>query len=76
MTPQAIRDAVAAGDYAAASALFGQYARSLPLDHNALAELGELAQWTGIVVLCAKAHAEDQARTLRAEVQIARAYTR
>jgi hypothetical protein len=76
MTPQAIRDAVAAGDYPAAAALFDQYVRSLPIEEASLAELGELTRWTRLTVLCANAHAQEEANRLRAELQVAAAYGR
>lgn len=76
MSPQAIRDAVAAGDYSGAATLFDEYARSLPLDEVSLAELEELLNWTRTTVLCSKAHAQDQVRRLEAELHIAAAYGR
>jgi hypothetical protein len=76
VTSEAIRRAVAAGDYVTAATLFDQFARSLPPDESSLAELGDLAQWTRLTVLCAKAHAEDEARSLQAGLRVAAAYAR
>jgi hypothetical protein len=72
MTADAVRQAVASGDYTAAAALFDAYARSRP----PLAELRELARWTRITVLCAKAHEEDRIRRMQAEIQVLAAYGR
>jgi hypothetical protein len=76
LSAQSVRDAVAAGDYSAAAALFDQYARSLPVNEASLAELGELANWTRLTVLCAKAHSQEQASRLQAELQVVSAYGR
>jgi hypothetical protein len=76
MTSDLVREAVAAGDYSGAAALFHQYARSLPLDGDSLADLTDLVNWTRATVRCAQAHREEELRQLRAGIQVAAAYAR
>lgn len=76
MSTHDIRDAVARGDYAAASVRLGEYARSLEANEESLRELAALLEWTRVTILCAKAHAEDRLGAMWAEVQALAAYRR
>ena len=73
---EAIRGAVAAGDYARAAELFDGYARVLPLSESALTEIAQLLLWTRNTVLCARAHAEERLRLAHAEFHALSAYGR
>jgi len=76
MTADDIREAVAAGDYAAASAGFQAYANTLPPTAEALAELADLVQWTTETVACARAHEQARIQEFRDEAHAAAAYSR
>ena len=63
--PQRIRDAVAAGEFAKARRLWEEYGDTFradrergPLPLSRLAEARELAEWTRMAALCARAHAQ------------------
>ena len=76
MSKNAIRNAVAAGDYARATELFDAYARSLPVDQDGLRELAALLDAVRASVLQERAHAQARLQTLRNEINVAAAYVR
>ena len=76
MSPDSIRDAVASGEYAKAARFFDEYARALPTNQAALDELEQLARWTRLTVLCARAHGQARVQALRDELKVIDAYGR
>jgi hypothetical protein len=76
VSPDAIRDAVASGEYAKAARLFDEYARALPTNRAALDELQQLLGWTRLTVLCARAHGYARVQALRDELNVIDAYGR
>jgi len=69
--PRQIRQAVAAGSFEEAQLLWKQYAEKIraefqlgPVPESRLTEARELAEWTRIAVLCARAHAHDRLKQI------------
>jgi hypothetical protein len=76
MTADDIREAVAAGDYAGASAWFEAYAKTLPPTAEALAALANLLHWTTETAACARAQAQARIQEYRDDAHAAAAYSR
>lgn len=65
--PQQIRAAVASGEFSKARLLWEQYGKEFhadvlrgPIPQSRLTEARELAEWTRMAALCARAHAQDR----------------
>ena len=65
--PERIRQAVASGEFPKARLLWEEYGESFrtdrlrgPLPLSRLAEARELAEWTRMAALCARAHIQDR----------------
>lgn len=78
-----IRDAVSAGEFDKASALWETYVaqvadqiRGGACSEARLAELRDLIDWTRGVVTCARAHAQRRMNTKRMELHAATVYAR
>jgi hypothetical protein len=65
--PQRIRDAVASGEFTKAKLLWEEYGETFradrqrgPLSLGRVVEARELAEWTRMAALCARAHIQDR----------------
>jgi hypothetical protein len=68
---EAIRQAVECGEFSKAQLLWNECAAALAdelskgrLSEAVLAEVGELVEWSGAVVLCERAHMQNQLNSL------------
>jgi hypothetical protein len=71
--PQRIRKAVGSGEFAKARLLWEEYGCRFhddllrgPVPHSRLTEARELADWTRMVALCARAHAQARLNQMAA----------
>jgi hypothetical protein len=78
---EAIRQAVNSGEFARAQLLWNEYASGLAGEFNGgrlseagLAEVREFVEWSRTVVLCERAHLQDQLNRLQRELYRAGEY--
>ena len=78
---ESIRQAVSSGEYGRAQLLWNQCAAGLAEELSArhlsagrLAEVRELVEWSRTVVMCERAHLQNQLNRMRSELHVAGEY--